>query len=258
MSHRTLADRLVLCPSTDPLPTDGKEPVTVPFDGHHVEGWVQRNGTVAGRDVRLFVLKFSGAGGRAERSNGHPAELWPDVATETWSVNPPGYGGSGGPASLRRMAPAARAVFEAIARVADGRPILVAGNSLGATIALHLGTRFPVAGLLLRNPPPLRQLITRRHGWWNLWLPAMAVARGVPTELDAVRNAAANRSPAVFVASERDETVPPRYQRMIAGSYAGEKRVFAIPGARHATPVPEAMAGPYTEHLRWLLDRALG
>jgi len=41
--------------------------------------------------------------------------------------------------------------------------------------ALSVAARRPVAGLVLQNPPPLRQLIMGHYGWWNLWLVAGAV-----------------------------------------------------------------------------------
>jgi hypothetical protein len=34
----------------------------------------------------------------------------------------------------------------------------------------------PCAGLVLTNPPPLRNMILQRFGWWNLWLLATPVA----------------------------------------------------------------------------------
>lgn len=65
----------------------------------------------------------------------------PVGAVEVFVESYPGYGGSQGPARLDAIPGAALAVYEAIARRAEGRPIVVAGHSLGATTALFVASR---------------------------------------------------------------------------------------------------------------------
>jgi pimeloyl-ACP methyl ester carboxylesterase len=255
-----LADRLILKPSTYPIPTDDKARRVVRWDGEEIEVWTQRVGaTSRGSDgeTDVFVLKFPGTAGRAERATEHPAECWEDCRTELWTVNPLGYGGSTGRASLRQVAPTARAVWTQLNRHAGGRPILVTGNSLGSLSALYLAAHFDVDGVLLRNPPPLRQLIVGRHGWWTLGVGAWALARQVPDELCAIRNAAAATAPALFLMSGKDRLVHPRYQRRIMDKYAGEHRVLVLSDADHASPLDEGQQRQYGQRLQWLRQRAL-
>ncbi|MCH7727988.1 MAG: hypothetical protein IH991_16155, partial [Planctomycetes bacterium] len=172
---KRLADKIILQPTNHFIPAGGKTRRMVGVGNDDVEVWVQRTqgGELHVSDrADLFVLKFPGTGGRAERASKHPADCWPSHAAEVWAVNPPGYGGSGGRASLRVLAPMAQAVFTALQETAAGRPIVVTGNSLGAVIALYVAANCPVDGLLLRNPPPLREVIVGCHGWWNFGIGA--------------------------------------------------------------------------------------
>lgn len=250
-----LADKLILQPTRNPIDADHKTRKPIAFDGGHIEVWVEQHKPVEsfGRPD-LFVLKFPGTGGRAERGTLHPAEVWEDLYSEVWTVNPPGYGGSTGRATLRSLPHAARTVFENLRNIAGERPIVVTGNSLGNISALHVAANFSVAALLLRNPPPLRELITGKHGWWSLGL-SRFIARQVPATLCSLTNAASAMCPALFIVSGRDRMVPPRYQQLVIDSHAGENRVFVLPDADHATPITKAEAPAYLEHLSWLRGR---
>jgi fermentation-respiration switch protein FrsA (DUF1100 family) len=86
---------------------------------------------------------------------------------------------------------------------------------------------------VLHNPPPLRQLILGRFGWWNLWILAGIVSRSIPSDLDSVANARLVHAPAVFVRSDADEVVPPRYQQLVFDAYLGSKQMVHVPGASH-------------------------
>jgi pimeloyl-ACP methyl ester carboxylesterase len=110
--------------------------------------------------------------------------------------------------------------------------------------------------MILHNPPPLRQMILRRFGWWNLWLLAGPVALQIPPDLDAVSNAKAIHAPAIFLLAERDEVVPPRYHRLVVDAYAGEKRVIPLPGAYHNDPIEGAALTDFHRALDWLLPKA--
>lgn len=265
MPLQRLVNKLVLKPTTHPVEAEGAVRRLVPFESGHVEVWTQRAcmpdgacGSLqkASGDVQLFLLKFVGNAGRAERAGSQPADYW-GLPAEVWAVNLPGYGGSTGPAGVQRIAPAARAVFGELQRLAAGRPIIIAGNSLGTTAALHLAATHSVAGLILRNPVPLRQLIVGRHGWWNLWLPAMWLASHVPAELGCAPNAARTRAPAIFISSSADRLVPPHFQRPIIDAYAGDKSLLVLEGAEHHTPMTENQEREYARHLDWLLPRAV-
>jgi uncharacterized protein len=249
-----LLDRFILRPTRHGLPTEGKTRRTVEFRSGQVEIWTHGAGP-AGRVPDLFVLKIPGAGGRAERATDHPLNVWPDLSGAIWTLNPPGYGGSSGRASLQTLAAASRAAFDEIQREAGGMPILVTGSSLGGAAALYLAATCPVAGVLVRNAPPLRETIRGRFGRWGIRWAVDLLARQVPDELCAVRNARSATAPAAFVVSARDRTVPAEYQQAIIDAYAGEKRVLVLPEADHHDPLTEANQAPYAELLTWLRER---
>ena len=93
-----------------------------------------------------------------------------------------------------------------------------------------------VAGLILHNPPALRQLILHQHGWWNLWLLAGPIAAQIPADLESIANARVAHTRAIFLLAEQDEIVAPRFQRLVVDAYAGEKRVITLRGAYHNSP----------------------
>ena len=167
-------------------------------------------------------------------------------------MNYPGFGGSTGPARLARVGPAALTAFDELRRTAGDRPIIVSGTSFGTIAALHIAARRDVAGVVLHNPPALREMIVHDYGWWNLWLVAGPLSRRVPAELDSVANARAARAPATFILSEKDEIVAPRFQQLVADAYAGEKRLIELRDAGHLTPLDDAALQKLHEAIAWL------
>ena len=247
-----IADKLVMRPTRHAIEAETKSRRWVGISSGRFEAWIEQTGDDPSRDADLFVLKFPGTGGRAERATTHPAECWPDLCAEVWAVNPPGYGGSRGRASLHHLAETATAAFNAIERVAAGRPIVVTGNSLGTASALRVAAEHKVAGLILRNPPPLRELIFGRYGWWNFNLAARLIANQIPHELDSVANAAKSPAPAVLLSSGKDSVVPPSFQQLVFDSYHGPARRLTLPEADHACPLNESEQQQYSELLHWL------
>jgi pimeloyl-ACP methyl ester carboxylesterase len=249
-----LADRLILRPSSHAIPVDGKSRHLVPFGEGELEIWTHRIGN-EGADIDVFVLKFPGNAGRAERSTDAPACFWSNTCAEMWTVNPPGYGGSTGPASIQKIAAVAATAFDRLQQHARGRPVVVVGNSLGGVAALSLAATRNIDALVLRNPPPLRQLIVGRHGWWNLTLGARLIARQVPEELCSIRNAQLASASLVYVMSGKDHMVPVKYQQRIIDAYTGEKKLLILPNADHATPMIEDEVNAYRELLNWLWSK---
>src|ERR1043166_1883582 len=247
-----LPDHLILFPSRNAIDPRGAVRRVVSFESGQLELWTakSRSAQKQGR-ADVYVLRFYGNADRAERWVAAEADAWNERAVEIWGMNYPGFGGSSGPAKLSRVAPAAVAAFDALERYASEgavesaipsgsssqnsalrtahatAPIVLFGASLGTTAALHVAAHRPVAGLILHNPPAIRQMILRQFGWWNLWLLAGPVALQIPKELDSVVNAKASRAPAIFLLAERDEVVAPRFQHLVVDAYAGEKRVIA-------------------------------
>ena len=249
---RRLTDRLILCPTRHPIDANDKTQRWVRWGGGQLEIWTQRVGGEPSAAADLYVLKFPGTAGRAERATVHPADAWPELRVELWTVNPPGYGGSSGTASLRHTAAVADAVLEQLQQRAAGKPIVITGSSLGCVSALYLAARTPLAGVILRNPPALREVILARSDWWHLNLGTQLIARQIPPELCAIRNAASATAPAIFITAQRDRVVPLKCQQQVLDAYAGPKRVLRLAQADHHTPLTDEETEQYRDLLAWL------
>ena len=251
-----LPDHLILFPTKAPIDAGEAARKMVPFQNGELEVWTAKSYRAkqqAGADI--YVLRFYGNADRADRWVAAEAEEWNGRAVEIWGMNYPGFGRSTGPARLSRIGPAAVTAFDELKRHAAGRPIVLYGASLGSAAALHVARQRPVAGLILHNPLPLRQMILRRFGWWNLWLFAGPIALQIPRDLDSISNAKAIQTPAIFLLAEKDEIVPPRYHRLVVDAYAGQKRVISLPGAYHNDPVEGAALAELNHALDWLLPK---
>ena len=252
-----LADRLILFPSTAPIPAGAAARTFVPFENGQLEIWTaQSRKAQPSGSADAYVLRFYGNADRADRWVALEAEEWYERGVEVWGMNYPGFGGSTGPARLARMGPAALAAFDALKSKAGDRPIFVFGTSIGSATALHVAAQRKIAGIILHNPPPVRQMVLRQFGWWNLWLLAGPVALQIPRDLDSLANARAVHAPAIFLLAENDEIVAPKWQRLVVDAYAGEKRIITIAGANHNSPVEGAAVADLRRALEWLLQRA--
>jgi len=246
------ADSLVLPANHEPIDPAGARRHMIRVAGRAVECWIARSPGAAGREPEAFVLFFIGKGDRVDRLIMSVANGWGRWPVELWGMNYPGSGGSTGPPKLAQVTPDALVAYDALRQVAGPRPIFVQGGSFGSVAALSVAARRPVAGLVLQNPPPLRQLIMGHYGWWNLWLVAGAVATHLPRDLDSLDNAAHSAAPAIFILSGADKVIPPRYHRLVVNAYAGPKRVIEMPGARHNDPLTREAAQRLAEDMTWL------
>lgn len=251
-----LPDRLVLFPTTYRIDAGAAVRKPIPFEGGELEVWTARSRLAQQRgQPEIYVLRFYGNADRADRWVADEAEMWNNRAVEVWGMNYPGFGGSTGPARLVRMGPAALAAFDAAKQLAGDRPVIVFGASIGTTTALHIAAQRKVAGLILHNPVPLRQIILRQFGWWNLWLLAGPLAQKIPADLDSIANAKATRVPAIFLLAENDEVIAPKFHRLVVEAYAGEKRIITLAGAGHNSPLEGASIANFNHALDWLLPR---
>jgi len=252
-----LPDQLILFPSTQPLNPHGAMRRALSFDHGELEIWTARSRRAQQQGhADIFILRFYGNADRADRWAAAEAEMWNERAVEVWGMNYPGFGGSKGPARLSKIGRAALAAFDELKLHAGDRPVVPYGASIGATAALHVAAQRPVAALILHNPVPLREIILRRFGWWNLWLLAGPIALQIPRDLDSIENAKASHAPAVFLLAEKDEIVPPRYHMLVANAYAGEKRVITLHSAHHNDPIEGTALADFYQALDWLLGKS--
>ena len=252
-----LPDRLILFPTTNRIDAGSAAQKLIPFQNGNLEVWTARSALAhQSGQPEIFVLRFYGNADRADRWVAAEAGMWNNRAVEVWGMNYPGFGGSTGPARLARLGPAALAAFDELQKAAGARPIVVYGASLGTTTALHIAVHRKIAGLILHNPPPLRQIILRQFGWWNLWLFAGPMAQKIPGDLDSMANARASHVPAIFLLAAKDEIVAPRFQQLVVDAYAGEKRIIPLAGAGHNDPIEGTGLADFHHALDWLVPRS--
>ena len=201
--------------------------------------------------MRAYALEFTGNATRAEYVADSVAKRWGDRPIEVWVMNYPGFGQSSGPAKLDAIAPAALATYDALAKQAQGKPIVVAGSSLGTAAALYVAANRPAAAIILQNPPPLQRMLLQKYGWV---IPAPVVAQ-IPSELDSLANAKRVKVPAIFVLAGQDQTVAPQYQQMVVDAYAGEKHLVRMPDADHGSPIVGDAARQFQGELDWIWSR---
>ncbi len=191
-----------------------------------------------------LVLKFPGTSGRAERSSMFPLDLLPTLSGDVWTLNPPGYGNSEGRASLATHVDVASefAAYAMANRSSRTTRLLLCGNSLGSATALGVAARIcqdkPILagasiGLLLRNVPPLTEVVRRVAARYPLGYLMHRVAAATPSEMNAIRSASRVQLPAVFLQSECDTLVPPELQQQVVEHYGGVKRVVTLNGLEH-------------------------
>lgn len=252
---RWMTDRIIFGPTRHSMPAEGKLRLTLALPGvGPLEIWVNQVGLATRAKPDLFVLKFPGTASRAEDPTEVFGDWWPGLRIEVWSVNPPGYGGSGGRASLRHIPAMSRLALNTLLGAADGAPVVVVGESLGCVSALHLAARHSVSALLLRDPPPLRETIRSHHQTGFLARTAALLANQVPEELDAIANAAMSDAPAVMFLSQQDRVVPFSLQHRVLAAYRGPKQHLVLPEADHGDPPSQSELGEFKDRTAWLWD----
>jgi uncharacterized protein len=226
----SLISRGFLRPSHHYIPCSKEEHlIDVPWG--KVQLWREYNEAASrySARARLIFLRFLGSRGRAEMATLDPADRLPSTPAEVWTVNAPAFGGTSGPPDLEHYADCAIAAVGYLSKRAEGRPLWVCGKSIGTAAALLAAASSDVAGLILRNAMPLRELLMGHYTWRTAGL-SRFVTRSIPPRLDSFSNAARTRAPALFLVSREDRVVPPVLQHRLIASYGGPATVLEISG----------------------------
>ena len=249
-----LADRLILQPSRHSLAVPQRKSLLFSQGDDQLEIWVHRVGSQTQQSPDVYLLEFPGTASRAEDTTDFVEHCWMQPCVEIWAVNPPGYGNSSGTASLQKLPAAAERALKAIRQVAGETPVIVAGGSLGSVSALYLAAHFRVEGVMVQNPPPLRELIAAQSGWWHFkWL-TRSIAAQIPPKLDSLSNARQASAPAIFVSAQEDRVVPAEIQRQIMTAYNGPMKVLSMPNADHASSLTESDLEELRHMTHWLYE----
>jgi pimeloyl-ACP methyl ester carboxylesterase len=227
----SLISRGFLRPSHHYIPCSKEEHlVDVPWGKVQLWREYSRGPNARSTTADLVFLRFLGSRGRAEMATLDPADRLAGGTAEVWTVNPPGFGGTSGPPDLEHYADCALAAAEYVCKRAAGRPIWICGKSIGTAAALLVAANADVAGLILRNAMPLRELLRRHYVWRTAGVSRFIVARAIPSRLDSLSNARRSRAPALFLVSREDRVVPPPIQHEVIAAYGGAKRAIEVAG----------------------------
>ncbi|KAA1259395.1 Alpha/beta hydrolase family protein [Rubripirellula obstinata] len=256
---------MVLRPSRDALDPGTQQRMTVAVGGHAIEYFSHRFGVEKDKHD-LVVVKFPGTSGRAERSSVFPGNLLRgtsagDVSGLVLTWNPPGYGGSGGRPSLSGMPAAATSFFDAVLnRHAADATLWLCGNSLGCNPALHLAAndrKQRIAGLILRNPPPLIPVVKRIAKKYPMGKYIDPIVDSLIDEMNAEFTAPLAKTPAVFLKSMSDTLVPPKLQDRLISGYGGPNQVVSMEGLEHDGVPTDDHERLISQSLVWLWEQRL-
>jgi pimeloyl-ACP methyl ester carboxylesterase len=253
-------DFLVLRPSRHFIDPASATSRLVETGGGQLEVLVDRSPACGQAEPKAFVLEFCGNGFRAEQAAAYMAKhRWRDFPVEVWCLNYPGSGRSSGSAKMAAIPPAALATYDAIRQIAGSRPIFVEANSLGSVPAIYVASQRPAAGVIVQNPPPLKELIVGRFGWWNLWLLATPVAVQVPNDMNLLTVAPhiPPTMPTLFIQALGDSYVPPAYQNDIINACRGLKTILHVPGIGHNDGVPDEYETKVQAWIRHLWENTI-
>lgn len=224
---------------------------------HAIECFVQQRYTDPD-PPDLLILKFPGTAGRAERSTSFPTSALDVPRTAMWTWNPPGYGGSGGRASLSTMATAGLAFWKKITdeHMGPETTVWLCANSLGCATALHVAaTAKPDqhrTGLILRNPPPLRRVVKRAAQPYPHFGLINHIIAELSNSMDAMLTGSRVDLPAVILQSELDTLVPIEFQNELLDVYAGQYRTVLMEGLDHDGLTTEQHETLINDSILWL------
>jgi pimeloyl-ACP methyl ester carboxylesterase len=248
------ADSFMLLPSREVIPVKAQE-MTMQTPVGAMQLWSVDTDPSAG-EPEATVLGFTGNGSRAETDVLRFARYFQRHPVQLLVMNYPGFGASRRPAHLASIPTAALAVYDTVAADDPGKPVFVVGHSLGTTVALCVASHRPVSGLILHNPPPLKELIMGEFGWWNLWLAAAPIAEAIPDDMESLETETKVKAPAVFLLAGRDDLVEPPYQQMVVDGYPAPKQLIRLPTYGHNDPVTEEDLPNVLDAVDWMWARA--
>ena len=176
-----------------------------------------------------------------------------------WTWNPPGYGRSGGRATLASVIDSSLAFWDQVTQQYDaGTRIWLCGNSLGCATALHVAATVRPdpsnAAMILRNPPPLIPVVKRIARQYPLGRLIDAVADTLDDRMNAIVTASQVDLPAVFLRSQLDSLVPPAMQSLVIDPYVGDKQIVELDGLEHDGIPDDAHELQIRDALRWLWE----
>lgn len=215
-------DRSFALPA-EKLPAGVRHELIPTTDGERIELFI-----VAGRDSRRAVLYFHGNGGNIAQRVPELQQIAATTDATVIGVGYRGYGASTGRASeqgIYRDGEAALGYVKQSLGFPDEKIVLF-GRSLGSTVAVHLGARHKVAGIILVTPLSSGREFIKAHG-----LSALAfVGNGA---FDNLARGPALTAPVLVVHGTDDEVVPFRHGQALYASIKAPKQFVTIDHGHH-------------------------
>ena len=112
----------------------------------------------------------------------------------------------------------------------------------------------PTDALILRDPPPLCEIMRQRHATRVLGRVAARLADHIPEELDVITNAANSDTPAVMLLSQQDRVVPFDLQCRVVKAYCGPSKYLVLTEADHGEAPSASELGELKNLTGWLWD----
>lgn len=179
--------------------------------------------------------------------DGHSRECnFQEPAGSVWTWNPPGYGDSEGPARLSTYATSAVAFADRVWEHVDApeRRVFLCGNSMGCCAALYIAAKWRhrdrIAGLILRNPPPLDLVVMRIASRYPMGGFMKPVAQSLCPSMNAIKTIAGVEAPILWIACEDDSLVPLELQSRIFENHPGHSVRVLLEGLDH-NDLPDAV-----------------
>ncbi len=153
-----------------------------------------------------------------------------------------GYGRSGGVSTPQNAIDDFGVVMAEVEKQpeAKGLPVVVLGQSLGASLAIAAVARwkseYPVAVVVLDSPfSDFRGIVREKLAmvWWlrplSLFVPVL-----IPGKPDLRRNIAAlSQTPVLLIHGAEDQIIPPEHSRILFRAAKEPRQLWIVPGAKH-------------------------
>jgi len=199
----------------------------VTTDGLRLESVLLTHGPSEERYWILFCPP-AGASTRVARIQGHLLELW-RLGYNVFAFDYRGFGGNSGTPTEAGLYEDATAAYRSLInehRVAATH-VVIAGRSLGASVAVDLATRVESGGLLLFSPIDSVPAVAARL---YPWAPVRWLAR---FRFDNVSKAAVVRDPVVLVYGAPDPYMPLADARSLFQAFRGRRKMLETMGNHH-------------------------
>jgi fermentation-respiration switch protein FrsA (DUF1100 family) len=178
--------------------------------------------------ARATILIFHGNGGNISHRLPH-IELLHNLAVHVFIFDYRGYGNSGGKPFEKGLYRDARAAYDwwIHQRPQRGEKLILFGESLGGAVAVHLGARVPVSGLILQSTFTSARDMAKTMMPLGLLLPLTRV------RFDSRKDMAKITCPKLIIHGTRDEIVPFRLGKVLYEIAPPPKFFYPVPDAGH-------------------------